>query len=64
MVPQRLVVTELDVEVGDHRQVDEGEGHQGTEVDQRQCHLQVERHRREASTPTSSTFRAGVCQVG
>jgi hypothetical protein len=47
VILQGLVVTQPEIEVGNHRQVDEGEGHRGAEVDERQRHLQIEGHRRE-----------------
>ncbi|VXA82059.1 hypothetical protein AERO8C_120489 [Aeromonas veronii] len=47
VILETLVAAQLHIEVGNHRQVDEGEGHEGAKVDQRQRHLQIQRHRRE-----------------
>ncbi len=35
------------IELGDHRQIDKGEGHQGTKVDQGQGDIQIEGDRRQ-----------------
>lgn len=64
VVFQRLVTLLTDPELRDNREVNEGKGHQRTEVDQRGCGYQVKLMASSAIAPTSSTFHAGVRHFG